>query len=65
MLVVFRFTDPGELGRAVSRLRDRGYVCREEPGGGVVCRTRLNEIEDITYYLVVDRGDVRGGGGGG
>jgi hypothetical protein len=61
MLVVFRFTDPESLRRAVSRLSSQGYSCREEPGGGVVCRRRLNEIEDITYYLTVGRGGVRGG----
>jgi hypothetical protein len=61
MLVVFRFTDPESLSRAVSRLRDRGYSCRDEPGGGVECRKRLNELEDITYYLVLEaRGGVRG-----
>jgi hypothetical protein len=61
MLVVFRFTDPRELDRAVGRLRDRGYSCREESTNEVVCRRRLNELEDITYYLVLE---ARGGRGG-
>jgi DNA-binding transcriptional ArsR family regulator len=63
MLVIFRFTDPRELDRAINRLRDRGYVCKDEPGGGVECRRRLNELEDITYYLILEaRGGVRGQG---
>jgi hypothetical protein len=62
VLVVFRFTDPESFRRAVVRLQDRGYRCREESAGGVVCRGRLNEIEDITYYLVLE-GVGRGGQG--
>jgi hypothetical protein len=61
VLVVFRFTDPESLRRAVSRLSSQGYSCREESTNEVVCRRRLNELEDITYYLVVDRGGARGG----
>jgi hypothetical protein len=60
VLVVFRFTDPESFRRAVARLQDRGYRCREESASEVVCRGRLNEIEDITYYLVLEGGS-RGG----
>lgn len=60
MLVVFRFTDPESFSRAIGRLQSRGYRCREESASEVVCRGRLNEIEDITYYLVLE-----GGGRGG
>jgi len=61
MLVVLRFTDPESLRRAVSRLSSRGYSCREESTSGVACRRRLNELEDIVYYLVLEaRGGVRG-----
>jgi hypothetical protein len=61
VLVVFRFTDPESLRRAVSRLSSQGYSCREESTNEVVCRRRLNELEDITYYLILE---ARGGGGG-
>lgn len=62
MLVVFRFTDPESFRRAVTRLSFQGYSCREESASEVTCRRRLNELEDITYYLVLES---RGGGGGG